>query len=181
MESSIYFLAIVPPEEIQKEVTEFKNYTVQNFNSKKALNSPPHITIVPPFKYEEEKISNVIQEVNEFSKGQKHFEIELKNFNCFAPRVIYVDVLKNTLLSEMRQDINHLLEQKCNIEFKYKEQDFHPHMTIAFKDLKANVFPKAWDHFRRKKYNAIFNAEAIYIFKHNGTKWEIMNSFEFEK
>ena len=34
---------------------------------------------------------------------------------------------------------------------------FHPHITIAFRDLKKQVFHKAWEEFKDKKYNIDFN------------------------
>jgi len=48
----LYFFAVVPPEEIQSSVTDIKQDFKERFNASHALKSPPHITLIPPFKYD---------------------------------------------------------------------------------------------------------------------------------
>lgn len=179
MSTSIYFIAVLPKQEIQDEITAFKEYAAKKFNTKRALTSPPHITIVAPFKFEDNDILHIKQEISDFTKDQDPFEIELKDFNCFAPRVIYVDVMKSEELNRIYTGFNTILENKHGVDFKYKEQEFHPHMTVAFKDLKENMFPKAWKYFRKAKYKQTFSANALTLLKHNGKEWDIMEVFPF--
>ncbi len=180
MTSFIYFVAILPEQKIQDEITGFKKIVEQKFYSKRALTSPPHITIIPPFRYKEENIQEIISSLQTLSTELNSFEIELNNFNCFAPRVIYVDILSNKNLNTLHVSSNVLLEKEFGIEFKYKEQTYHPHMTIAFKDLKESKFIEAWDYFKNKKYNQVFTALQLSLLKHNGKKWEVLKSTPFK-
>lgn len=181
MSTSIYFIAILPEQEIQDEINKFKQYAAKKFDTKRALTSPPHITLAAPFKYEDKNIHKVLDIAKEFANQQSPFDIELKDFNCFAPRVIYLDVMKSAILDDAHQKLNSALEKNCDIEWKFKDTEFHPHMTVAFKDLKKSIFPQAWKYFRRAKYKNTFNANALNVLKHNGKEWQIFETFRFER
>ena len=47
---SRFFIAILPPETIQREITDFKEEIARDFKSSHALKSPPHITLLMPFR-----------------------------------------------------------------------------------------------------------------------------------
>ena len=46
---TLYFIAILPPDSIQKEVTDFKNHFLVKYGVRQALKSPPHITLLNPY------------------------------------------------------------------------------------------------------------------------------------
>lgn len=176
---SIYFIAILPEQKIQDEITIFKQYAAKKFNAKRALTSPPHITLAAPFRCENNDIQQILEATGKFAEKQKIFDVELKDFNCFAPRVIYMDVTKSTVLDDTHHGLNNILERDCDIEWKFKDREFHPHMTVAFKDLKEAIFPKAWKYFKRAKYKNTFNAKALNVLKHDGKEWQIFKTFKF--
>lgn len=168
-----YFLAIIPPEPIFTEVHQLKVYLKEKYNTKAALNSPPHITLHMPFKWKESKEAILIEKLEAFGQLQPPFEIKLNNFNAFAPRVIYADVDANSHLVTFQKQ----LERFCKISFQLfnanrLDQPFHPHLTLAFRDLKKDVFNLAWKEFSSKPYNANWRVESIFILKHNGSIWE---------
>ena len=179
MSTSIYFIAILPEQEIQDEITAFKQYAAEKFNTKRALTSPPHITLVAPFRLENDDLHKVLETTEKFAKKQTPFDIELKDFNCFAPRVIYLDIMKSAMLDDTYRGLNSILERECDIEWKFQDTEFHPHMTVAFKDLKESMFTKAWKYFRRAKYKNTFNAQALNVLKHDGKEWQIFKTFGF--
>ncbi len=181
MDKSLFFVAILPDENTQKEITGFKKTAEKLFNTKRALTSPPHITLIPPFKWEKEKINDIKNILSVFCSQNEKFEIELKNFNAFPPRVIYVDVVSSGKLEKSYRDINHLWEKELSIPFRYKDKEYHPHMTIAFRDLKEKIFPEAWSFFKEKKYTSEFEADALTLLGHNGKKWETISEFPFGK
>jgi 2'-5' RNA ligase len=60
---------------------------------------------------------------------------------------------------------------------QYKDQPFHPHLTLAFRDLKKPAFYKAWQEFKEKKCEATFSVTEIVLLKHNGKIWNVYNNF----
>lgn len=55
----------------------------------------------------------------------------------------------------------------------YKELAFHPHLTLAFRDLKKPEFYKAWEEFKDRKFNAGFVVNSISLLKHDGMQWQL--------
>jgi 2'-5' RNA ligase len=177
-----YFLAIIPPEPIFSEVHQLKEYLRENYNTKAALNSPPHITLHMPFRWKEHKEAILIKKLEAFGQLHSPFEINLNNFKAFAPRVIYANVVANNQLTVLQKE----LERFCKISFQLfnanrLDQPFHPHLTLAFRDLKKETFNQAWNEFRDKKYDAKWQVESLYILKHNGTLWEMFTKVALEK
>ena len=89
----LFFIAILPDTEIQAEITAFKQTCADKFNARHAFKSPPHITLQMPFRWPLENVNTLENELADFAEHQIPFSIELKNFNCFAPRVLYVCLL----------------------------------------------------------------------------------------
>jgi 2'-5' RNA ligase len=175
-----YFIAVVPSEEISEEVTGFKHYIAENFQSKHSLKSPPHITLHMPFKWKEEKEKQLIGFLENFSSGQPAFEVRLKNFSAFPKRVIYIDIVKNEQLEKLYHQLSVAIRKELKIvKDSYKNEGFTPHMTIAHRDLKPAAFGKAWPEFMDKEFERNFLVNHICLLKHNGMNWEIFRRFIF--
>ena len=179
MSKRLYFIAIMPPKTIIDEITTFKQYAADHFNSRRAFRSPAHITLQPPFNWEEDKVDEVKKALSDFSKNRKKFNVAFKNFNCFPPKVIYVDVIKTQALDDLRLELINDLFEKLKIK-KDRYPTYHPHSTIAFRDLKEEVFAEAWNYFSKQTYEASFEVGRIALLEHRGEiGWEIGSYFEF--
>lgn len=179
MKESLYFLAIIPPQPIYDEVMTLKQEVLEKFASKAALRSPPHITLHMPFKWKDKKEELLIQKLNEFQFENSSFGLELQNFDFFPPRVVFVDVLKNDVLNQMQKELVKHVRKALNIlNADYKDKPFHPHMTIAFRDLKKNRFQEVEAYFSEKEYKATFEVSGFHLLKHDGKRW---NEFRFFK
>ena len=55
-----------------------------------------------------------------------------------------------------------------------KSADYHPHITIGYKDIPAGIFKEAEALYLQKELNALFNVDGAYLWKHDGKKWEIV-------
>ena len=176
MRDAIYFIALLPPEEIRKEISIFQNYAAKAFDSSHALKSPPHITIFPPFKWNDGEEGQLTNAVEEIAGRRDKFYIQLNNFQTFAPKVIYIDVEDNSELRRLHQDTISKMYMSFELENKSPHQ-FNPHVTVAFRDLKRNFFLKAWSHFASAKYERAFQADRIALLKHEDNKWNIVEEF----
>ena len=171
-----YFIAIVTPDSINRQVLEWTQYMLHHFNCKVALKSPAHITLVPPFEMQETMHHELEEQLLEFSNEQRSFPIQLKNFAAFKPRVIYVHVQPNTHLSDLQARLEAYLID-AGFPIKKEERPFHPHVTIANLDLQKDDFPLAWQYFNQLSYEVSFPATAISLLRHNGQIWEVANAF----
>jgi 2'-5' RNA ligase len=177
---SQYFLAIVPPPPIYDEALKLKHYFKERYNSKASLNSPPHITLHMPFRWKEEKESELISRIEKFRPSIEPFRLELSNFGSFAPRVIFVDVARNDLLTTLQKELLRFCKKELNLfNADYKDQPFHPHVTLAFRDLKKNMYAEAWAEFQEKEFSASFTVDRFVLLKHNGREWQTLRDFTF--
>ncbi|CAD5931322.1 Putative phosphoesterase GK0864 [Planktothrix tepida] len=176
----LFFIALLPPQEIQNQITEIKHYFAQTYNSHHALKSPPHITLQPPFKWLIEDLQTLEQRLSEFALKQSSISITLSGFNAFPPRVIYVDVIKTPELIKIHQQLMDDLEQQLNIVHEVsKKRLFSPHVTVAFKDLTRTAFKTAWLEFAQRSIYFDFTISELTLLIHNGQNWNIKAQFPF--
>jgi 2'-5' RNA ligase len=88
-----FFIALVPPSDIQQQITQIKLYFAEHYNSRGALNSPPHVTLQPPFDWPVADVPQLEESLRAFAATQSPIPVTLSGFAAFAPRVIYADVL----------------------------------------------------------------------------------------
>jgi 2'-5' RNA ligase len=175
----LYFIAIVAPDEVNQQVLEWKNYMLSQFKCKNALKSPAHITLIPPFNLQPALEKPLTIALEEFARQQSTFPVYLKNFAAFAPRVIYVQVEPGLPLLQLKKELEVFLLQTNRFPIKIEERPFHPHVTIASRDLKKEDFMAACQYFHGRLYEAVFEAGTISLLGHNGNRWTIVADCPF--
>jgi hypothetical protein len=48
---------------------------------------------------------------------------------------------------------------------------------LAFKDLSKANFHKAWKEYEDRKFDEYFLAEKIFLLKHDGERWNVVEEF----
>ena len=173
-------MALVPPENIQNQVTEIKEYFSRNYNSSHALKSVPHITLQPPFKWPTTDLTLLQDSLENFAQNCSTFSITLSGFAAFVPRVIYINVVKTPELLKIQQDLIGFTETTLGIVHPpSKIRPFSPHVTVAFRDLTKQNFRAAWIEFRERSLDLDFTASQLTLLIHNGKRWNICNEFPF--
>lgn len=178
MRDLLFLIALLPDEQLQCEVTAFKNYCAKHFQASHSLTSPPHITLIPPFSFSIAKLSNLCDSLGAFASKQTDFDVGLNGFNCFPPRVIFVDVEPNIALTRLAADLNAHLERTVGLK-RESSHGFNPHMTIAHRDLQRHIFPKAWAHFQKLEFKRKFKAEELTLLRHEQGRWNVESVFTF--
>lgn len=176
-----YFVAIIPPAPVFDEALALKEYFKEKYQSKAALNSPPHITLHMPFLWKESKEPVLAQKLKAFSSRWDPVKTCLDNFSSFPPRVIFMNVAESDTLKELQKDLHRYFKRELNVfNADYKETPFRPHLTLAFRDLKKPQYHLAWEEFSKKEYKAEFMADKLALLKHNGKSWDVLREFPLE-
>lgn len=174
----MYYIAIIAPEAINAQVLIWKRFMRDRFSCVVALKSPAHITLVNPFWLDSNLEHLLVSELESYSNTQKRFQLELKDFNSFQPRVIFVHVVASPDLTQVSRGIYEQLVNK-GFPIKNRTSHFYPHITIANRDLLKKDFNTAWDHFKNKKYKASFEVIGITLMKLNSMQWEAAHTAAF--
>lgn len=176
-----YFVALIPPSPVFEEAQKLKESFRDKYNSKAALNSPPHITLHMPFMWNEQKESRLIAKLGDFSRHCDPIKICLDNFGSFPPRVIFIGVTESDALNAFQQNLHRFFKRELDVfNANYQDKPFHPHLTLAFRDLRKSQYTLAWKEFSTMEYKAEFMADKIALLKHNGKHWEVLKQFLLE-
>jgi 2'-5' RNA ligase len=174
----LFFIALLPPQEVQEFANGIKQRFAEVYNSRAALKSPPHITLAPPFKLRVENLSLLEQKLAEFAATQFPIPITLSGFGAFKPRVIYINVLKTPELIAAQKDLTIYLANSLNIvDRRSQTRPFAPHLTVGFRDLTRQNFHKAWTEFNQQQLFFEFTVPQLTLLIHNGKHWAIASEF----
>lgn len=176
MPAKKYFIAIVIPEPLFTEIEAVKQNLFNEHGLKGALRSPAHITLHRPFEWKEEKEELLIEKLRNF-KFNSDFKIELQDFAWFEPRVIYVNVQPNEQLFELHSLLTSHAKQELKLFNEVEDlRGFHPHVTIAFRDLKKPKFYELQKMFLERQFRGSFRYAGFSLLKLE-KKWEVLCNF----
>ncbi|MGZ5189666.1 MAG: 2'-5' RNA ligase family protein [Flavisolibacter sp.] len=177
---NMYFIAVVLPEELNEKIIVYKNYMHEKYGCAVGLRSPAHITIVSPFWMEEEKEKQLSTHIHELSHGIKSFDIYTNNFSAFKPKTIFIDLLANAHLNVLKEKADLFFNNNDLYKIKSDSRPFHPHITIATRDLFKKDFHEAWPHFSEKKFIEEWNVRGLSLLKHNKKNWDVIYTSQFK-
>lgn len=177
----LYFVALISGSPLKEEIHNWKTAISREYQSSRALNSPPHITLINPFNLKEENRGQLYSFLMEFSENRESFEVYLDGVSHFGQSVIFIDVIKNKDLLHLQSALEQYARHEQDLfKYNYPEREFHPHITLAFKDLTKENFRKAYGDLKDNEFKRSFIAQTIALLKHNGKSWEIDAVFSFK-
>lgn len=174
-----YFLALIPKEPLATELMQIKEEFPEKYKSKAGLRSPAHLTLHMPFLWKERNEDRLIKLLDQ-ATSQEPFELVLNGFGAFPPRTIFVKNEESEALRAFHSD----LVKHCRLVLKLlnstHNRGFHPHITVAFRDLKKERFAEAWSAFEHRPFAAKMPVNSFWLLKHDGKKWHAHKEFVFK-
>lgn len=175
-----YFIALIPPDPIQSEVQKIKEHFQTVYNSKGALRSPGHITLMMPFLWKEQKEEKLCNLLAQTTK-EKKFTLVFDGFGAFAPRTIFIKNKESTHLMDFQSRLAQYAKRNMNLFNATHNRGYHPHLTVAFRDLKKDQFAEAWKEFENQPFNYEFEVSSFWLLKHDGKGWNAYQEFQFSE
>jgi 2'-5' RNA ligase len=170
-----WFVALLPPSAIQADINQIQHYFATNYGSSKALRSPPHITLQPPFDLANS--ATLTLALSQFAANFAPIPLQLAGFSAFPPRVIFIDVLKTPVLLMLQKSLVNYLAKHLIVDPQSDLRPFAPHLTVAFRDLTRENFALAWAAFRDRPFQADFVADRLTLLSHDGLGWQVYAEF----
>lgn len=175
---NMYFLALVLPTHLDEKIRSYKTWMKEKFACKVGLKSPAHITLIPPFWLEEKGEESLLQIATSIANGQVVFDVTTAGFSSFGVRTIFIAVAENEALQTLKQKTD-LAVRNTDLGIKIDTRPFHPHITIATRDLHKKDFAEAWSVLQTKEFREKFAATGISLLKHNGSRWDAVFTAPF--
>lgn len=173
----LYFLVLLPPAPLARDIDEIRHQLWHRFNAQKVLNSPPHITLVPPFEYAHR--DELLQRLHEFSFSGKSISIRCNGFGHFGHRTIFVEVDQNAELIDFQERLKDYCQRALGLKSPASGRDFHPHITLATGDLKQAQFKPAWEFVKTHSIHQEFDTTGFHLLRHTGKRWLLDKFFTF--
>ena len=74
----------------------------------------------------------------------------------------------------LKSEVEKYFTGKVGAIFKKDDRPFHPHITIANRDMKPSHFEQAWKHFSKMILKETFNSNSISLLKLNPGAWTVI-------
>ena len=88
-----------------------------------------------------------------------------KKFNAARPAPGFVEL--QLLLVDR-------LQTQCGVAEKVsRRRHYHPHLTIAFRDLKRRQFGALWEEVRERSVHYAFTVTNLTLLWHDGKRWQV--------
>lgn len=177
--AAMYFIAVVLPKHLDEKISLLKKQMHETYGCKVGLKSPAHITVVPPYWMEEAKEEALRSDMQRLAQRLVAFALSTNDFSAFKPRTIFVAVKDNAELNKLKNDTDQFFGAS-DYKMKLDKRPFHPHITIATRDLHKKDFCEAWQHFEKEEFKELFLANELSLLKHNGKTWDAIFTAPFK-
>jgi 2'-5' RNA ligase len=178
--ASLYLIAVLPPEDLSRQIHEIRLQCAEKFGVQKALLPPVHITLYRPFKMERTYESKMIRLLNSTASILCPFKQELVNFEAFDTHAVVIRALKNPEIMNLQRSIAAIFRKHeiDKLPPGSRNLSFRPHLTIAYRDITPEKFPMIWDEFKDARFKRTFNLNEFSLLKHDGKKWNTVIDFK---
>lgn len=172
MAKQLYFIAIEMPEPLKTKIQEWRKDLSEEFNSRRALKSPPHITLQMPMRIEAEFESDLIMRFKSLEHCCKSNNVHFNNISAFEKRTIFIDIKPKGLVLELHDKVQKLVKSLEYVSDKIIVEHFHPHLTLMTRDLSKQQFELAYLKLKDVEMIDEVFIEHMTLYKHNGQKWK---------
>ncbi len=180
MKQGLYFIAILPPEDIAERVQSIKKEFAEKYDSSEAYRRPAHFTLQIPFKLPEQNEEVIIPQLIYFAKEQEPFVVNLSGYSHFRDDVIFIDVEDPSDMKLLHRNLIDFLQNEAGFTDKMiRNKSLTPHMTVAYRDLSPESFQRAWKEFSNRSFDYSFEVNSIFLLKHDYTRWQTCFEFTF--
>jgi 2'-5' RNA ligase len=173
-----YFVAIILRDQALAQAEDVKRQLFDKFGVKGALRSPAHITLHRPFEWNEEKEPLLREKLRSF-KADGPLDIKLEGCDAFSKRVIFFAVQADERLSQLHHSFKSFARRELRLLNEWEdERGFHPHVTVAFRDLKTKNFQQVWDFVKTIEFSHKMRVSGFSLLRLE-QKWEELEYFDF--
>lgn len=110
---------------------------------------------------------------------QKPFSIGLDGFGAFHNKynpVVFINPVINNEIIKMQKELMISFNSIFPAYVHQVDRSFKPHITVAYRDLTPENFSMAWQEYKHKAFDDVFNVHTIYLLEHNTNKWNIIGA-----
>jgi 2'-5' RNA ligase len=179
---SLFLTAILPPKELSEQIDDLRKELSERFKIFAALKPPVHITLYRPLNVEDSFEANLIKLLKPIGFQHLPFRQDLVNFGSFNIQTLFITAVKSVPLQALQKDVAQVFNgNKIDRREVKGNTTFHPHITVAYRDIPPDVFPLIWEELKNRKFKRSFTIDHFSLLKHNGKQWTKLEEFPLQK
>lgn len=171
---NMYYIAHVLPPELNTPIQSIKEDLHQQFGCAVGLKSPAHITLIPPFWLAPDKEQLLHSELKKLAAAAVPFALRTTGFDSFGKRTFFVALQPSTALQQLKVAADDVFTGNPAFGLKKEARPFHPHITLATRDIKPSDFVAAWNLYHQQPFTQEWLANSVSLLRHNGKKWDVI-------
>ncbi|HVZ55201.1 MAG TPA: 2'-5' RNA ligase family protein [Chitinophagaceae bacterium] len=180
-----YFIALLPSSDLTEEVRALQQEFADRFHASRALRLPPHLTLQPPFFLVPGRLEAFTGRLAAYFGARQPLALELDGFGSFShPRqpVIFIQPRPHAGLLALYLGLAGLMREAGEAGLVPRSQpvrDWHPHLTLAYRDLKPAAFGAAWAEFRHRAFRRRMEVSSAWLLTREKERWVPRRDFPF--
>ena len=139
--------------------------------------TPAHITLKRPF--DTDRIEDIEDVLEKFSKFKKRAPIKLKGFGNFGRNVLFVNVFPSPAADLLIRELDIMLKCVSWVRFGVFENPRRLHATIVHKKV-SSKFNKVWRFVSKGSFEFDVLLSSITVLKKEGGIWTIHKQYSLK-
>ena len=164
----MYFICLAIPDPISSLIRSVQSQIHTQFGVGKVLNSPPHITLIPPYRSDE--ADQWVEMIQEFThKATPVRQVRLIEIDSFGDRVIYISVEQHQALYDLSQEMRSVMKEWISVDLN---RPLIPHVSLATRIPSQPMYRAILNTIEGKWKATDIDLTDLLILKHNGQQWD---------
>lgn len=175
----LYALTIPLPDRLDDRILQFRKEMAERFCTVAALKPMDFMPLQQCFVYDDAHLPALQTKLGEVFDDTAPFRVDLENFGAFPAHTIFVAIRNFFPFIELRDRLHRRMpEETALLRALGGRLTLTPHITVAYRDLTADAFYRAWSDFCEREFIDHFHADDAHLMEHRG-KWRTIRAFPF--
>ena len=176
-----HFIGVLLPDDLTCVVEECRRYMNRTYGCRSGHATPVHVTLVPPFALPREyTAADVVEALLRGVPQDFGFIAHTENFDAFGDRTLFAAVVSSPGWNRLKNAAETTLRGAFPGCLRKDPRPFHPHITVANRDIPPGASTAALRVLNEKNLSADFSVDNVTVFVRKGGVWEIAQVMEAE-
>lgn len=173
-----HFVGITVSGPLAETITACRRWMHERFGCKSGHQTPPHVTLIPPFTYPENlRIEELERVLERFAGDQKPFTARFRGFGAFAERTVFARVEPDARWNEWRERLYGEVSASFPALLHRDKRPFTPHLTVSNRDIPVGAIPETLQYFESLALDVTIPVDHVVLFARSASRWEIRNGW----
>lgn len=169
-----FFVAVMADESLAARIETFRAWARETLGCRSGQRTPPHVTLVPPFALPPGSLDGLVSVLTAAALAAVPFVARVEGFNSFGERTLFARVVPGPDWDSLRDVVYGVASSQRPVlaaRFPHPRVPFHPHLTIANRDIPPGSARAALSELRARGFSAEMPVDHIALLQFEGGAW----------